>query len=721
MKKRFIKIICLIVIFSLNLTGILSIGRTIAFFNDTEESENNTYQAGIVDFVLSSPSDFTPASISLGESSTRTINFLNNNNIPKYKVKPVNFSGGLCDYLMLSASLDGTDVGYTGYLKDFEHGPVVFEPSEIWTFTLTFPEDAPEEAQGQTCNFDFSFYGSQIKNDLPFGTGFSDIEENISNIASEYCFTVETRSKGYWKNHEQVYIPHLPQYLGCQSTNPDCVGGNEEVGTETEVFSILQTDYAFSMRNRLRGQLLTMKLNVAHFGVGEYFINGVDKTINEIINDADSLLRLEPSPSDLTLENSKDLLESLVDLQLNVCSLIFTSSFESELSSPPSEKVVLNEFLPNPEGFEYGYDFGDDSSFMPQGEWVELYNKNEIGYDLDGWYIWDDSTDISNKVFITGSNTYPARTIILGESWLVVYMNKALFDNTGDTVKLFDNYNNLIDTYTYTIGDNACDLEPTPGEENDSTETGSCSTIPPNKSYARIPDGSGAWVDPIPTPGMANTLDNRNIEMVVPEFNESLVVEQKIEEPLSEGLIIIDELFLASPNIGFSEFETEEEIPNTPEETTNEILINEEIQVFDNIPFFEEIIQETTQDFTEIPIETTEENPIEPVVEEVLNEIEEPIVLPEPIETVDETEELIMSPEPVVEEVINETEEVIILPEPIVEEIINETEEPIVLPEPIETVNEIEEPIVLPEPIVEEVQVLPEPEPIIENNTQENE
>jgi len=44
-------------------------------------------------------------------------------------------------------------------------------------------------------------------------------------------------------------------------------------------------------------------------------------------------------------------------------------------------------------------------------------------------------------------------------------------------------------------------MEPTPGDENDSNPTPPfCpSTVPGNKSYARIPDGTGAWIDPIPT------------------------------------------------------------------------------------------------------------------------------------------------------------------------------------------------------------------------------
>lgn len=230
-----------------------------------------------------------------------------------------------------------------------------------------------------------------------------------------------------------------------------------------------------------------------------------------------------------------------------------------------SRMIVLNEFLPNPEGYEYGFDFGTDSSDMPQGEWVELYNNSDFDMDLAGWYIWDASGSETNKIFITGENTYPAGTIIGAKSWLVVYMNKAVLNNTGDTVKLFDGAGRLVDSRAYT-GNDYCDLEPTPADENSAGTSGECAGVPPNKSYARIPDGIGYWVDPIPTPGRMNVLEEENVieiaptpEVVVEEtatttenvtttteeiIEESIVIEEEPvaeEEPIEEILTVINE------------------------------------------------------------------------------------------------------------------------------------------------------------------------------------
>lgn len=175
--------------------------------------------------------------------------------------------------------------------------------------------------------------------------------------------------------------------------------------------------------------------------------------------------------------------------------------------------VVLNEFLPNPDGVAYGFDFGDDSSDMPQGEWVELYNNSIYPYDLAGWSVADNSGSPANQIFITASNTQPATMVIPGHGWLVVYINKVIFNNSGDRVELRDSTNVVVDNHTYDVSD-VCTQEPTPDNPNtgDGVTLGNCPDVPGNKSYARIPDGIGSWVDPIPTPGAHNLLDSLELE-----------------------------------------------------------------------------------------------------------------------------------------------------------------------------------------------------------------
>ena len=176
----------------------------------------------------------------------------------------------------------------------------------------------------------------------------------------------------------------------------------------------------------------------------------------------------------------------------------------------PSD-IVLNEFLPYPNGIKYGHNFGDDSSDMPKGEWVELYNNGPSSLDLTGWYIRDSYDNSDHKIMIDLTHTGFSTPTISSHGFLVVYMNKAIFNNeSGDSVRLFDNSDDLIDSHSYDLPADYCNLKPTEGDTNDETGSGvgsGCtSSIPDNKSYARIPDGTGSWVDPIPTPGESNEL-----------------------------------------------------------------------------------------------------------------------------------------------------------------------------------------------------------------------
>ena len=209
--------------------------------------------------------------------------------------------------------------------------------------------------------------------------------------------------------------------------------------------------------------------------------------------------------------------------------------------------IKLNEFLPNPEGVEYGWDFGDDGDSKPKGEWVEIYNNGNSSVDLADWDIQDAGAD--HTITISNSNTNTGSTIIgpkgSGNEWLVIYMNHAVFsgssNSSGDTVYLYDSFGAQVDYHSYDTS-NKCDLEPTPGDPNGGTATGNCYTyIPGNKSYARIPDGTGSWVDPIPTPGKQNKLEEVALEEEIIEENEE---EEIIPEEEEEGLIdeIVDEI-----------------------------------------------------------------------------------------------------------------------------------------------------------------------------------
>lgn len=169
-------------------------------------------------------------------------------------------------------------------------------------------------------------------------------------------------------------------------------------------------------------------------------------------------------------------------------------------SAGADNQIVINEFLPNPTG--------SDDAFMPSGEWVELYNLSATPISVAGWTLYDDSN--SHPVTISslnsdnnGNTADGGETIVPAHGYLVVYLNGAYSDwlnnSGGDSVRLYSGAVGsapLRDSYSYS------------------------GSAPENKSYARIPDGTGGFVDPVPTPLAPNKIEEK-APIIAPEENSS--------------------------------------------------------------------------------------------------------------------------------------------------------------------------------------------------------
>ena len=198
--------------------------------------------------------------------------------------------------------------------------------------------------------------------------------------------------------------------------------------------------------------------------------------------------------------------------------------------------VVLNEFISNPTGL--------DNAPMPGGEWVELYNNSNVSFDLNGWVLYD-NTD-SHELYITNSNTNTLGTTISPHGFLVVYRNGDSdfnLNNNADSVRLATGYpittHTLVDSYTYT------------------TEK------PEGYSFARIPDGVGAWVDPIPTPGMSNESEDEILPEEIIETVESVEPEGILPASPEEGI--------ETENVAPSEVITDIPPATEPEDVVTEV------------------------------------------------------------------------------------------------------------------------------------------------------
>ena len=210
--------------------------------------------------------------------------------------------------------------------------------------------------------------------------------------------------------------------------------------------------------------------------------------------------------------------------------------------------IVMNEFLPNPTGDIYG----DDGDPMPLGEWVELFNNSDTDIDVAGWYLYDKYNSHPVEITLANSDnnsnfTDSGETIVPAHGWLVVYSPylTGWLNNSADEVRLYDGpietTGNLIDYYYYD-GADFDSLTPTPDETNIDDSSGiSGDTIPDNKSYARIPDGTGDWVDPIPTPGNINKIsDSETIEANTADDNKDSSADPSDDEVIAKAEEFID-------------------------------------------------------------------------------------------------------------------------------------------------------------------------------------
>jgi len=157
----------------------------------------------------------------------------------------------------------------------------------------------------------------------------SAFEAYVVNVTAKICNYAETRTMGYWKNHENIYGLYLPVWIG-----------NEELATLEQVDNIFKNAKAKVMRNMLKAQLLGMKFNILAFGIGDYYVESEGKNLNAIVNEADDLLKQDPEPAREVLENMKNILDNLNNLhQIKYCS--DTSGWVEFIESTPQPSPDL--------------------------------------------------------------------------------------------------------------------------------------------------------------------------------------------------------------------------------------------------------------------------------------------------------------------------------------------------------------------------------------------
>jgi hypothetical protein len=143
------------------------------------------------------------------------------------------------------------------------------------------------------------------------------------------------------------------------------------------------------------------------------------------------------------------------------------------------------------------------SEVDPKAEFIELENTGEEAIDISEWKVSELSGGMEKQWEIS---TYTNRTIIEAGAFAVLSMNQKIND-TGDTVRIYDANNELIDTLivprvqdgkSYALGEDGNFLwtSPTPGEANFSADPDPTSTQTPEPTPEETPE-----IFPIPDSG----------------------------------------------------------------------------------------------------------------------------------------------------------------------------------------------------------------------------
>jgi hypothetical protein len=530
----------------------------------------------------------------------------------------------MCQYLDLDLFAEDDLVPvYSGLLTDLvddASGIHTWPETDEWRFEVSLPDGAPE-SHGDACDFDIVVSGWQLRHDMPFLGGYHDIETTINSLAAaatvctpvgfEYDANDNPIVAGQviddefaaWglniasENHHNAR-PDLAIIF--DSSNP--TGEDEDLGTPNQDFAGPgiglggQQDELGENSQSLGNVLITAEDDVDDDNDG--YIDDPDDERNgaTFAFDFDAntwvdyveLLDMEEAGGKIYLHHDDtgsnfdvidipvlgnnsfqrlviddhDVKTMYIDLPGSgaIANFCF-DPIEVEPQEPGILGVVLNEVLPNPEG--------SDSQAGLLGEWVELYNNSDTEVDLADWYI-EDGVGSANRQTISTSNTHTGVTTIgakgSGNEWLVVFMSGAILNNTGDTVSFYNSSDELVDQYVYGNhpNDGDDDTKDSVGGDNGSP-TGSETSVQEGKSDARIPDGTGSWIDPVPTPGGINILTEGQDEQ--PSIEET---QNQSEDPEPEQLV--------------------EE--TSPEESEQDDTINEEESVQEQIGELEELAEE---------------------------------------------------------------------------------------------------------------------------------
>lgn len=665
MKKAIAKILSLVLIVSLNWTGLSAVMETFALLENTEISSENSFTAGTLFFSLTNGNQELEAGIEdirPGDVPIRDISVMKDGSLNfQYTIDAFMTDGNVdfCSALQVEASLEGV-VKYTGKLMDLNTMAAIAigeDGRDDWRFTVTLPETPT--FSGESCEFKFIFDGWQ--ENLSLGEGLSDRRE------VEELFESEIREIS-------AYSPIADSFIDQNSPDSNHGDGGElQIKTKTDKNerAFVRFDFNFPEETEIISSNLKLHLKTAPAAFRTYEARRVLDGWEEMAINWNNQPGANESPTDTvdsgTTNNvwlSWNVISDVRDFISGVSNFGWElrdsaensgsareAKFNSRENNEENYRPVLEVSFKAPEAITsypvvneiyYNVDAGKGND--PQNEWAEIYNPTEAEVDISGWQICDNSF----------CDTVPLSTPIPTKGFAVITPNASTWDywavpgtaikivldsniggglaDSGDAVILKNTSGDKIDSMSY--GDDSSELNP---------------SIPDSgkgKSLARIikgydSDSAKDWIiNATPNPG-TNPSDGGVEIMRFTYEGVEVASSEKGLEPLPIGNEITQEN------------QTEEEIKETPVEEKNIIE-----QTEGNIQIDNPVVETETFEEENAPIETANENtPITVVAENEDKTIEENVVVEDKEDTTEKETPVEAEPQetPAVEAPIEET------------------------------------------------------------------
>ncbi len=572
---------------------------SLAGYQDKDKSTDGSIEAGVLDAEISSIySELQPPTVAsdmeAGENVIREGDIENIGTIDfQYDVFFEKLSGDdeLCSALQLDATFNGNNLPVVD-LSDFDYyaGTLTAGKVDEWDFTITLPADSGHELEELSCEFDFVFEAYQTT--LPVTSGWS-IERKIggnlinsgnwiapakpvittiykghdpatwvevgcggytndTEITIEWEDNTESDLAGYWLgtkfNDHHKWIEGESSYKANMTpgNNPyyytiiaEDTAGHESVISDQCGLILDQDNPTVELTNLSDGDTVsgpvTIKGSVEDDNPHYYYLVIKDSGGNVVagpgtVNESSSLTDVDLWSWDTTTLSDGDYTVQLAarDAADNKGS-VSVQEVDVTVENSILNNVVLNEFLPNPDSSQSGVSEDD--------EWVELYNLHSSNdYDVAGWEIYD---NVGLRKTISSANTNTGDTIVPANGTLVVYLEDSYLNNTSDKVELQNGSGVVVDSYEYSGAGNK-----------------------DGKSYARMDDGIGPWIDPTPTPGEENKLTEEEESAFQEETFELCFDERELKSNPGKnkrGEDICNPIFLEF--IGMLEDEDDDEMP----------------------------------------------------------------------------------------------------------------------------------------------------------------